>query len=92
MLSNWSTPLSAGTSHAVPAASQYKWVVVVSYQTPKIRAKTGTLRDVKALSGYLFIDGEPAIAFAMIANDLKTPGTAWPVFEKVLGLVTEEIQ
>lgn len=58
----------------------------------RVRAKTGTLRDVKALSGYLFIDGEPAIAFAMIANDLKTPRTAWPVFEKVLGLVTEEIQ
>tara|TARA_B100000809_G_scaffold150541_1_gene148030 strand:+ start:953 stop:2317 length:1365 start_codon:yes stop_codon:yes gene_type:complete len=58
----------------------------------RVRAKTGTLRDVKALSGYLFIDGEPAIAFAMIANNLKTPRTAWPVFEKVLELVTEEIQ
>ena len=52
----------------------------------------GGADDVKALSGYLFIDGKPVIAFAMIANDLKTPGTAWPVFEKVLGLVTEEIR
>jgi D-alanyl-D-alanine carboxypeptidase/D-alanyl-D-alanine-endopeptidase (penicillin-binding protein 4) len=58
----------------------------------RVRAKTGTLRDVKALSGYLFIDGQPAIVFAMIANDLKTPNTAWPVFEKALGLVTEGIQ
>jgi D-alanyl-D-alanine carboxypeptidase/D-alanyl-D-alanine-endopeptidase (penicillin-binding protein 4) len=33
-----------------------------------VRAKTGTLRDVVALSGYVFGDRDRSVAFSFLAN------------------------
>jgi D-alanyl-D-alanine carboxypeptidase/D-alanyl-D-alanine-endopeptidase (penicillin-binding protein 4) len=40
--------------------------------TRRVRAKTGTLRNVIALSGYVLDDGGGAVAFALLANDLAS--------------------
>ena len=35
-----------------------------------MRAKTGTLNSVISLAGYVALDGNHALAFAIIANDI----------------------
>lgn len=43
----------------------------------RVRAKTGTLRMVSALSGYVLgTDGQPAVAFSILANEVPDASTA----------------
>lgn len=55
----------------------------------RVYAKTGTLSGVKALSGYVLVDGRPSVAFAMIGNGLRNANAAWPAFEDALGIIVK---
>ncbi len=57
----------------------------------KVFAKTGTLNDVKSLSGYLF-DGRQKVAFAFIFNDFQmSPRRVVQVEEAILKTVMERL-
>ena len=53
----------------------------------RIFGKTGTLRDVTALSGYVFKKSEPILSFSFICN--KSPGQkqCWRTIESALNLI-----
>ncbi len=54
----------------------------------RIMAKTGTLRDVKALSGYILdTAGEPKLVFSIICNGAGNHAEAWQAIESVLTAV-----
>ena len=41
-----------------------------------VRAKTGTLDGVSALSGYAAVEGRPPVAFSILFNDIAVGSTA----------------
>jgi D-alanyl-D-alanine carboxypeptidase/D-alanyl-D-alanine-endopeptidase (penicillin-binding protein 4) len=91
-------PLGAG----LPVAGQSGTLADVLTESPvsgRMRAKTGTLGNppqgvdppaVKALSGYLPVEGGETIEFALILNsqgDLTTPRSYLPVWERLGGVL-----
>lgn len=53
----------------------------------KVRAKTGTIDGVKALSGYADTSGGGQIAFSIICNDAPDSSRCWQTLEDVLVLL-----
>jgi D-alanyl-D-alanine carboxypeptidase/D-alanyl-D-alanine-endopeptidase (penicillin-binding protein 4) len=85
-----SDPLGSG----LPVAGATGTLIEEFLGTPvagRLQAKTGSLTDVKALAGYLPVDGGDTIEFAVILNEpgAKEPDVYRPVWDALaVSLVT----
>ena len=59
----------------------------------RVVGKTGTLRDVTALSGFILSEAsQPVYSYSFICNDVSDHGKSWQTIESILSMIISSLK